>query len=102
MSNVFCIYFDGAIVQVLKSCISGDTVTVIDAQTFPHDDFDDYLSGCSENNFIICYNPLQFHQDIVYLPPAASRQYDKLVRSEVRKIHTELTSFTTFHTSVGQ
>ena len=102
MSNASCIYFDGAIVQVVKACITGDSTTINDAHTFPHDDLDDYLSGCREKNYILCYNPLQFHQDIVHLPPAAGRQYDKLVRSEVRKIHADLTSFTTFHTTVGQ
>ncbi len=102
MSNVFSFYFDGSIVQALKACISSNSVTIKDALTFPLDGLDDYLSGCGEKTFIICCNPLLFHQDIVYLPPAASSHYDKLVRTEVQKIHPELTSFTSFHRTVGQ
>ncbi|MEI6209350.1 MAG: hypothetical protein WCP20_21430 [Desulfuromonadales bacterium] len=102
MVNVFCFYFDGAIVQVVKADISGGTVTIKDAHTFTHDELDGYLSGRSEKTFVVCCNPLLFHQDIVYLPPAAGRQYDKLVRSEVQKNHPELTSYTTFYSTVGQ
>lgn len=102
MTGISSFYFDGAIVQTVNACISGATLTITDAHTFPLDDLDDYLSNCREKRFIICCNPLVFHQDIMYLPPAASRQYDKLVRTEAQKIHPELTAFSTFHTTVGQ
>lgn len=102
MTSISSLYFDGAIVQVVTACFSGGMITIKDTHTFPFDDLDDYLSNCREKSFIICCNPLSFHQDIVYLPPAASRQYDKLVRNEVQKVHPELTSFSTFHTAVGQ
>jgi len=102
MKTVHSLYFDGAIVQVLKVCISGDTVTIDDAQTFAHFELDGYLSGCVGKTFVISCNPLQFNQDILHLPPAASRQYNRLVRFEVQKLHPELTSFTTFHSNVGQ
>jgi hypothetical protein len=101
MSNVFSFYFDSALVQAVSTRVSGGIVTVLDAHTFPHDELDSYLAGCREKSFIISYNPLLFHQDIVYLPPAAVRQYDKLVHSEVQRIHPELNSFTSFHTTVG-
>ncbi len=102
MTSISSFFFDGKIVQVVNACISGGMATIKDARTFPLDDLDDYLSNCREKSFIICCNPLSFHQDIVYLPPAASRQYDKLVRAEAQKLHAELTSFSTFHTAVGQ
>lgn len=102
MSNVFCFYFDGAIVQAVKTSISGGTVTINDAHTFPYDELDIYLAGCKEKTFIVCCNTLQFQQDILHLPPAASKHYDKLVRTALRKNHPELTSFTTFHGNVGQ
>jgi hypothetical protein len=102
MSNVFSFYFDGTIVQTVKASISGGVLTIKDALTFPHDELDDFLSTCKEKKIIICCNPSIFQQDIVFLPPAASRQYDRLVRSEVQRIHPELTSFTTLHTTIGQ
>jgi len=102
MKTVFSLYFDGAIVQVLKACISADRLTVEDARTFPHYELDGYLSGSAAKDFIICCNPLQFNQDILHLPPAAARQYGKLVHLEVLKNHPELTSFTAFHNIVGQ
>ena len=102
MSNVFSFYFDGSIVQAVKASVSGGFLTVIDAHTFPQDELDAFLSACKEKEFIVCCNPLLFHQDVVHLPPAASRQHDKLARSEVMRIHPELDAFTTFHTTAGQ
>jgi hypothetical protein len=102
MTSISSLYFDGAIVQIVNACISSSTVTIKEAHTFPLDELDDYLSHCREKRFIICANPVSFHQDIIYLPPAAGRQYDKLVRAEAQKLHPELTSFSTFHTAVGQ
>jgi hypothetical protein len=102
MSSISCFYFDGAIVQIVKASFSAGVVTVQDALTFPYDELDAYLAGCREKSFIVSCNPLSFHQDIVHLPPAASRQYGKLVRSELQKLHPELTSFTSFHAIVSQ
>jgi len=102
MIKISSFYFDGSIFQAVKASLSGDALTIEDAQTFPQDQLDGYLSGCREKSFILCCNPLLFHQDIIHLPPAAARHYDKLVRTEVGKLHPELTSFTTWHSSVGQ
>ena len=102
MTGIVSVYFDGAIVQAVHASISGGSLTVKEAYTFPLDELDDYLSGRREKSFIICSNPLSFHQDVIYLPPAASRQYDKLVRAEAHRLHPELTAYSTFHTTVGQ
>jgi hypothetical protein len=101
MRNVFSLYFDGTIFQAVHACISGGALTIKDARTSPYDALDDYLSGCREKNFVVCCNPALFHNDILFLPPAVSKHYDKLVRTEVQKNHPELASFTTFYSSVG-
>lgn len=102
MSNVHSLYFDGVVVQAVNACISGKTVTIKDTRTFPEDELDEYLSTCKDTSFVISCNPLLFHQDILYLPPAAVKHYDKLVRTELYKLHPELTSFTSFYSVVGQ
>jgi len=102
MSDVLSFYFDGAIVQAVKACISNDTLTIKDARTFPFDEFDDYLSACGEKTCVVCSNPPLFYQDIVHLPPAAGKLYDKLVRSEIQKAHPDLTSFSIFHRTIGE
>ena len=102
MSNVFCFYFDGAIVQAVKASIFGDTVTVKDARTFPQNELDDYLSHCSEKSCIVCSNPPLFYQDIIHLPPAAGKLYNKLVRTEIRNAHPDLGSFSIFHRTIGE
>lgn len=102
MTTILSFYFDGAIVQVVRAGISGDSLTVNDAHTFPLDELDDFLFGCRDKKMIICCNPQTFHQDIIHLPPAASRQYNKLVRNEALKLHPELSSFSSIHTNVGQ
>ena len=101
MRNVFSFHFDGTIFQAVHACISGGALTIKNARTSPYDALDDYLSGCRGKNFVVCWNPALFHNDILLLPPAVSKHYDKLVRTEVQKNHPELSSFTTFHSSVG-
>ena len=102
MRKVFSFYFDGTIVQAVQASISDATLTVQSVHTCHHHELDDYLSGLREKNFIISYNPVSFHQDVMLFPPAASKQYDKLVHSEVRKLHPELSSFSSFFATVGQ
>lgn len=102
MNNVLSFYLDGTIVQAVKTGISDGVVTVSDSRTFPHHELDGYLATCREKACILCCNPSLFHQDIVYLPPAAGRFYDNLVRSEVMKNHPDLTSFTLFYRTVGE
>ena len=101
MRNVFSFYFDGTIFQAVHACISGGALSIKNARTYPYAALDDYLSGCRGKNFVVCCNPALFHNDILFLPPAVSKHYDKLVRTEVEKNHPELASFTSFHSSVG-
>lgn len=102
MRKVFSLYFDGTTVQAARVGLSGSALTIQDARTFPHDELDDFLSQTKDKSFIVCCNPPTFHQDIVYLPPAAHRHYDSLVASEVGKLHPELSFFATAHGIVGQ
>lgn len=102
MSDVLSFYFDGALVQAVKVRTAGNSVTIKEAATFPFDELDDYLSACREKSCIVCGNPQLFYQDIVHLPPAAAKLYDKLVRSEVQNTHPDLTSFSIFHRTVGE
>jgi hypothetical protein len=102
MSNVLSFYLDGTVVQAVRANISKDSVSIKDVRTFPHDELENYLSGCREKACILCCNPSAFHQDIVYLPPAAGKFYDSLVRAEVQKQHSDLTSFTLFYRTIGE
>jgi hypothetical protein len=79
-----------------------DRLTVRNARTFPHDELADYLVACPDKSCVVCCNPSSFYQDIVYLPPAASKFYDSLVRAEIRKEHSDLASFTFFHRTIGE
>ena len=102
MRKVFSFYFDGTIVQVVQACFSDAKLTVQSAQTFHHHELDDFLADCKGKNFIVSWNPPSFQQDIVHLPPAAIKQYDKLVRTEIKKLHPELTAFSAVYDTVGQ
>lgn len=102
MSNVLSFYLDGTIVQAVRAHVSGSNVTVRDARTFPHEELEGFLAACPEKSCILCCNPPSFHQDIVYLPPAASKYYDSLVRAEVQKDHSDLTSFSLFYRTIGE
>lgn len=102
MSSVVSFYLDGTVVQAVRANVSGDYVSVRDARTFPHDELEGYLAVCPEKSCILCCNPPSFYQDIVYLPPAAAKFYDSLVRAEVRKDHSDLTSFSLFHRTIGE
>ena len=102
MSSVLSFYLDGAVVQAVRTTIVDGNVTIKDARTFPHEELEDYLSGCREKTCIICCNPSAFYQDIVYLPQAAGKFYNNLVRAEVQKEHSDLTSFTLFHRVIGE
>ncbi len=102
MSNVLSFYLDGTVVQAVRARIADGTVTVRDARTFPHEELEAYLSDCRERSCILCCNPSSFHQDIVYLPQAAGKYYDSLVRAEVQREHSDLTSFTLFHRTIGE
>lgn len=102
MSNVLSFYLDGTVVQAVRAHVSDPGVTVRDARTFPHDELDGYLAACPEKSCILSCNPPAFYQDIVYLPPAAGKFYDTLVRAEVRKDHSDLTSFSLFHRTIGE
>jgi len=102
MNNCLTFYLDGTVVQAVRTSISGSGVTVRDARTFPHDELDGYLAACPEKSCILCCNPPTFYQDIVYLPPAADKFYDSLVRAEVRKNHSDLTSFSLFFRTIGE
>ncbi len=102
MSNVYSFYFDGVLVQAVQACHSGGALTILDAHTFPEDELGAFLENCKGKNLIICYNPSIFSQDMLSLPPAAADHYATLVRSEIRKTHPELTSFTSFFSIIGQ
>ena len=102
MSNVLAFYLDGTVVQAVRAHVSGNSMTIKDARTFPHDELEGYLTVCPEKSCIICCNPPSFYQDIVYLPPVAGRFYDNLVRAEVRKEHSDLSSFSLFHRTIGE
>lgn len=102
MNNVLSLYFDGAIVQAVKVRITGNSVMVDDARTLPFDDFDEYFSTCSAKSCIVCCNPQQFYQDIVHLPPAAAKLYDKLIRNEIQRIHPDLSTFSFFYRIIGE
>lgn len=102
MSDVLSLYFDGSIVQAVRVRLTGNSVTVSDARTFPALDLDDYLALSKEKNCIICSNPSLFYQDIIHLPPAADKLYDKLVRTELLNIHPDLTSFSIFYRVIGE
>ena len=102
MSTVYSLYFDGVQVQAVQACHSRGALTIVDACTFPEDDLGAFLEKCTGKNNIVCYNPSIFYQDILSLPPAAKGHYAALVRSEIRNIHPELTSFTSFFSIIGQ
>jgi len=104
MKTVLSLYFDGTTVQALTTCacISGGSVTIKDARTFTLGELDNYLSLCNEKSCIISCNPLLFYQDIVHLPPAAAKHYDKLVRAEIKNAHPDLTSFSIYYRKIGE
>lgn len=102
MSDVLSFYFDGVLVQAAKVRIDGNSVVVTDARSFPFDEFDGYLSDCKEKTCVVSCNPPVYYQDLIYLPPAAVKLYDKLVRSEVQNAHPDLTSFSIFYRTIGE
>ena len=102
MSDIFSLYFDGAVVQAVKLRTAGNSITIRESATFPFDEIDDYLSASKEKTCIISCNPQAFYQDIVHLPPAAGKLYDKLVRNEIQNLHPDLTSFSIFHRTIGE
>ncbi|HEX9023476.1 MAG TPA: hypothetical protein VF799_06540 [Geobacteraceae bacterium] len=102
MSNVLSFYLDGTVVQAVRARITDSSVTVRDARTFSHDELEGYLAACPEKTCILSCNPSSFYQDIVYLPPAAAKFYDSLVRAELVKEHSDLTSFSFFHRTIGE
>ena len=102
MSSVLSFYFDGTIVQALTVTTSGYQVEVSAPLTFRFDELDAYLSFSREKSCILCCNYPAFFQDIIYLPPAAVKHYDTLVRAEVKKAHPELTSFAGFYRTIHE
>ena len=60
MSNVLSFYLDGTVVQAVRANVSGDYVTVREAQTFPHDELEGYLATCPEKACILGFNPPSF------------------------------------------
>jgi hypothetical protein len=102
VSSVLSFYLDGTVVQAVMVDVIDDRLTVRNARTFPHDELEDYLVACPDKTCIVCCNPSSFYQDVVYLPPAASKFYDSLVRAEIRKEHSDLASFTFFHRTIGE
>lgn len=102
MSDIFSLHFDGAVVQAVKLRTAGASVTIRESATFPFDEIDDYLSTCKVKSCIVSCNPQAFYQDIVHLPPAAGKLYDKLVRNEIQNLHPDLTSVSIFHRTIGE
>ena len=102
MSDVLSFYFNGAIVQAVRAHITGHSVMVKTARTFPFDELDGFLSTCKEKVCIVSSNPQIFHQDIIHLPPAAGKLYNDLVRAEIHKTYPDLPSFSIFHRTVGE
>ena len=95
-------YLDGTVVQSMLVDQSGDRLTVREARTFPHNELEDFLADCQEKNCTVCCNPSSFYQDIIYLPPSAEKYYDSLVRAEIQKEHSDLTSFSFFFRTIGE
>ena len=102
MSSVFSFYIAGSSVQAVAVSTSNGSFTTLETFSFPESELEQFLAGCRGKNFVVCCNPAVFHQHTLHLPPAAQNHYDALVRSELRKIHPEIGSFTTFHHIVGQ
>lgn len=102
MNNILSLYYDGAVIQAARVGIENNIVTVNDARTFSFDDLEDFLSSCSEKRCVICSNPQQFYQDIIHLPPAADKLYDRLIRNEIQSAHPDLTAFSFFYRIVGE
>jgi len=102
MSSILSIYLDGTVVQILKAKIANSSITVKEALTFPHDELESYLLGCRHNNFIISCNPSSFYQDIIFLPKAAVKLYDNLIRAEMSKAHPDLAGFTFNYGVIGE
>jgi hypothetical protein len=102
MNDILSFYFDGALIQAAKVRVTGDSGVVTDAKSFPLDELDGYLAECREKTCVVCCNPPFFYQDIIHLPPSAEKLYGKLVRSEVQNAHPDLTSFSIFHSTVGE
>lgn len=102
MSRVFSFYYDGTIVQAVTVQSDGASLTLEDARTFPLAELPEFLSGCRSRSCIICSNPPLFYQNILHLPPAATRHYPTLIRNEIATLHPELTSFSMYYQIVGE
>jgi hypothetical protein len=102
VSSVLSFYIDGTIVQAVRASVAGGKIAVSNVASFPCEDLVRYLATCRDKSCILCYNPAAFFHDIVYLPSAAGKFYDGMVRAEVRKNHDELSAFSLFHRTVGE
>ncbi|MDD2851523.1 MAG: hypothetical protein PHY09_06425 [Desulfuromonadaceae bacterium] len=101
MNRVLSFYYDGALVQAVTVRIVDGLALVEDARSFPFEELTGYLSICQEKSCVVCSNPQQFNQDIIHLPPAAAKHYEKLVRGEVLRLHPELTAFSFMYHIIG-
>jgi hypothetical protein len=98
LSEQIVVSFESEAVRVVHATRSHDSLVVRKAEVLSQEEFETYLKGTRDNDFVVVKSFDSLYQDLIYLPPAKDQLLKNLVRVEIKKRFPELTEFTFFHT----
>lgn len=102
MKRKIALSFENDLVKVVYAEVTRSGTVVEKTLTFDNDEFDRFLPGMPEDEFVVVQNFEAVYQDIISLPPAKERFLRQLVQLEIKKRVPDLKGFSFFYVELRE
>ncbi|HSR58372.1 MAG TPA: hypothetical protein VLL57_09285, partial [Candidatus Binataceae bacterium] len=101
MSLVTTFSFEENCIRIVSGQRRGSIFKLELTESIATDQLDDYLSGCTANNFLVAVNLPDTIYETITIPPADNKLTGTLIKSEATRLHPELIPFSLGYQVVG-
>lgn len=101
MAGIVSINFGSDDIRVVFGACRNCSVLVERTLRLTDQQLDAFLSVDNCEAYVVSTNLEERYQDIITLPPAAEKYFDRLVINEMRRLHPDLDDFSCFYEIIG-
>lgn len=101
MAGIVSINFGSDDIRVVFGACRAGSAVIERAFRLTDQQLDDFLSVDNCEAYVVSTNLEERYQDIITLPPATEKYFDRLVINEMRRLHPDLNAFSCFYEIIG-